>query len=1243
MSGKNLLSSLNYFRPRKNQSCQTENTADNWAQMRCGKRDWEDFYRRRWQYDKKVRSTHGVNCTGSCSWEVYVKDGIIISELQAVDYPSCGPDFPDHEPRGCPRGATYSWYVYSPLRLKYPYVRSTLLEMWRTALKSESEAGIWQPGVSKPNPDPVAAWQSIIEDPVKRKAIQQARGKGGFVRVSHDEAVTIIAASLIYTIKKYGPDRIFGYTPIPAMSMVGYASGARFLSLIGGSMLSFYDWYSDLPPASPQTWGEQTDVPESADWYESTYLIVWGTNVPMTRTPDAHFYSEARYRGARVAAVSPDYSEYVKFADTWLPAKAGTDSALAMAMTHVVFKEFYLDRQCEYFTSYARTYTDLPFAVILKPNGGQYVSDRFLRASDLGHDVNNAEWKTAYFDSLSRGFVIPNGSIGFRWNEEGRWNLHAIDSITDETVEPLLSFEADNDGWVSVQFPFFDFEGAKLKSGAVPIKQIQVGDREILVTTVFDLMAANLGIDRGQGGDTAKDYDDPKPYTPAWQEAITGVARADAIRVAREFAENAEKTRGKSMILLGSGSNHWFHSDMVYRTILNLTELCGCQGVNGGGWAHYTGQEKVRPMAGWATLAFALDWLRPPRQQNGTSFWYFATGQWRYDPLDAKTIMSPLAPRETPNHPADYNAISARLGWLPSYPQFDRNPLDLCAEAADKGAKTDEEIVANVVTKLKNGDINFAIENPDSPENFPRVMFSWRANLLGASGKGHEYLLKHLLGTHNSVFGSESSIQTKEVVRKEPLDEGKLDLLVTLDFRMSTSALYSDVALPAASWYETHDLSTTDMHPFIHPLNAAIDPAWEAKTDWNQFKAIAEKFSELAEIHLGKRKDIVAVPLLHDSPEEIGQPNVRDWRKGEVEPIPGKTMPSLTIVTRDYPNTHKMMTALGPLLLNKPIGAKGVMWSAAEEYEELKSKLGTVNSPGLSLGMPDLDTNLQVAEAILTLAPETNGNVAVKSWGIVEKWSGLKLRHLSAARQGEKLSFADITAQPRKVMNSPVWSGIESENRRYSAFVVNIEEKLPFRTLTGRAHFYQDHEWMLMFGDSLPLFRPPLDLKAMEAGEVGIGGGKQIILNYLSPHSKWSIHSTYADNLEMLTLFRGGKVIWINDQDAESIDVNDNDWLECFNVNGLVLARAIVSHRIPRGKALMYHAQERTYDTPGSPITGETGGTHNSVTRIKVKPTHMIGGYAHLSYGFNYYGPTGSQRDTVVVVRKAKEVVWYEN
>ena len=325
VANSDLFSSLRFLRKRGDgRRCRKEALADNWAEIRCGQREWEDLTAGAGSTSKKVRSTHGVNCTGSCSWDVYVKDGIIISELQNVNYPSCGAGFPDHEPRGCPRGATYSWYTYSPLRLKYPYIRSNLLEMWREALKSQPSKGVWSPGPEEPRQDPVAAWQSIVEDPSKRRAYQQARGKGGLVRVSHEEAATLIAAALVYTIKKYGPDRVFGFTPIPAMSMVGYSSGARFVSLIGGSMLSFLRLV--LRPSS----GVTSDVGRADQRAGECGLVrvhvpvsVWGTNVPMTRTPDAHFYSEARYRGAKVAAVSPDYAEYVKFADTWLPARQG--------------------------------------------------------------------------------------------------------------------------------------------------------------------------------------------------------------------------------------------------------------------------------------------------------------------------------------------------------------------------------------------------------------------------------------------------------------------------------------------------------------------------------------------------------------------------------------------------------------------------------------------------------------------------------------------------------------------------------------------------------------------------------------------------------------------------------------------------------------------------------------------------------------------------------------------------------
>ncbi|BCI91210.1 hypothetical protein NIIDMKKI_64160 [Mycobacterium kansasii] len=229
---------------------------------RQGGRDGDVFYRDRWSHDKVVRSTHGVNCTGSCSWKIYVKDGIITWENQETDYPSVGPDRPEYEPRGCPRGAAFSWYTYSPTRVRHPYARGVLVEMYR-----EAKARLT---------DPVLAWADVVSDPDRRRRYQRARGKGGLVRVTWAEATEMIAAAHVHTIKTYGPDRIAGFSPIPAMSMVSHAAGSRFVELIGGAMTSFYDWYADLPVAAPQVFGDQTDVPESGDWWDAAYLMMWG-------------------------------------------------------------------------------------------------------------------------------------------------------------------------------------------------------------------------------------------------------------------------------------------------------------------------------------------------------------------------------------------------------------------------------------------------------------------------------------------------------------------------------------------------------------------------------------------------------------------------------------------------------------------------------------------------------------------------------------------------------------------------------------------------------------------------------------------------------------------------------------------------------------------------------------------------------------------------------------------------------
>jgi nitrate reductase alpha subunit len=1209
----------------------TEKFSGGHGETRTEDRGWEDGYRKRWQHDKIVRSTHGTNCTGSCSWKIYVKGGIVTWETQQTDYPRTRPDMPNHEPRGCSRGASYSWYLYSGNRLKYPMVRSPLLKLWRELRKSS---------------DPVSAWRAIVENPKAAASYKKQRGLGGFLRSSWDEVNEIVAAANVYTIKRYGPDRVIGFSPIPAMSMVSYAAGSRYLSLIGGVCMSFYDWYCDLPPASPQTWGEQTDVPESADWYNSTFIVMWGSNVPQTRTPDAHFMTEARYKGTKIVSIFPDYAEASKFGDLWLHPKQGTDAALAMAMGHVVLKEFHAAGKSEYFREYCRQYTDMPMLVRLVKQGDRYVPERFLRCSDFADklgEANNPEWKTVCYEEASGKLAVPLGSIGFRWGEKGKWNLEEKDA-QGAAIRPRLSLLETRDETVPVAFPYFGGiahehfkanEQADVLIRAVPAKKAG----EHLVATVYDLLLANYGVG------VATSFDDDVPYTPAWQERITGVPRDQVVTVARQFADNADKTHGKSMVIIGAAMNHWYHMDMNYRAIINLLAMCGCIGQSGGGWAHYVGQEKLRPQTGWTALAFALDWARPPRQMNSTSFFYAHTDQWRYEKLSVAEILSPLADaKRYSGSLIDFNVRAERMGWLPSAPQLQRNPLEIAKEAARAGVDPRDY----VVRELKNGKLRMSCEDPDHPDNFPRNLFVWRSNLLGSSGKGHEYFLKHLLGTVHGVQGKDlgetGGQKPEEVAWRDATAEGKLDLLVTLDFRMSTTCLYSDIVLPTASWYEKNDLNTSDMHPFVHPLSAAVDPVWQSRSDWEIYKGIARKFSEIAKDHLGVEKDIVLTPLMHDTPAELGQAfEVKDWRKGECEPMPGKTMPGVVAIERDYPNTYKRFTALGPLMSKVGNGGKGIAWNTQHEVELLGSLNYRVTEDGPTKGLPKIETDIDACEVILALAPETNGEVAVKAWAALSEATGREHAHLAKPREDDKIRFRDVQAQPRKIISSPTWSGVESEHVSYNAGYTNVHELIPWRTLTGRQQLYQDHPWMRAFGETLCVYRPPVDTKSVRPilGKRP-NGNPEVVLNFITPHQKWGIHSTYTDNLLMLTLSRGGPIVWISEKDAKKADIVDNDWIEAYNVNGALTARAVVSQRVPEGMVLMYHAQEKIVNTPGSEIMGTRGGIHNSVTRTCPKPTHMIGGYAQQSYGFNYYGTVGSNRDEFVIVRKMAKVDWMD-
>lgn len=1185
------------------------------------RREWEEFYRNRHQHDKIVRSTHGVNCTGGCSWQIHVKEGLVTWETQQLDYPKLEKTLPPYEPRGCQRGISASWYVYSPTRVKYPYIRGALLDLWREAKKNHS--------------DPVDAWESIQNNPASRKKYQTARGKGGFRRSTWDEMLELIAASNIYTIKKYGPDRVVGFSPIPAMSQLSYGAGSRYLQLLGGVNLSFYDWYCDLPPASPEIWGEQTDVQESADWYNSKFIISMGSNLNMTRTPDVHFISEARTNGSKFTVFAPDFSQVAKFADQWIPINAGQDGAFWQAVTHVIMKEFYVDKNTEYFSNYSKQFTDAPMLVEIEDKARP---GKFLRANRVKKykDEENGDWKFLMYDEAEKAPKMPMGSVGHRWaKKQGQWNLELKDGIDSSEIKPQLSFLDDHDEIMQLEFEDFSNEN-KISKRGVPVKYIETGDGKVAVTTAFDLLMAQHGVGRGLDGDYPKDYNDAtQTFTPAWQEKFTGIGKDTLITFAREFATTAEKTEGKCTVIIGAAINHWYHNNLMYRSAITSLMMCGCIGKNGGGLAHYVGQEKLAPQAPWKTVAMAGDWQGPPRVQNAPTWHYMHSDQWRYEGPFAKYSNLKGDNKFTEGHTADANARAVRMGWLPFYPQFEKNSIEIVKEARANGAKTDEEVIAYVVDLLKSKKLKFAAEDPDNEKNWPRMWFIWRGNAMNASAKGQEYFFRHYLGTHDNSVAEEEVSQDmlKEVEWREAV-KGKMDLVVDLNFRMDTTALYSDIVLPTAHWYEKNDLNTTDMHSFVHPLSEAVPPSWESRTDWKIFRAFGETISKMAENHFdGPVEDLVCSPLNHDTPAEISQTEVKDWALGECEPIPGKTMPGMKIVKRDYTKLYKKYISFGPNPRKGGIGAHGVHWDIEDIYDKMLKEMPTVEWDNQKY--VSLEDAKKAANVVLRLAPETNGESSYKAFESHEKRVGLPLKDMAEGIREVTMNFDDIQRQPRRQLTSPCWSGIINEGRAYSPFCMSVDRLVPWRTLTGRQSYYLDHEGYLAFGEHLPTYKvkvaPQLygDIKTSQIAD------NTLMLNYLTPHGKWHIHSTYYDNLRMLTLSRGKEPFWMNDKDATSIGIQDNDWVEVYNDHGVVVTNAVISARIPRGICIFYHAPERTIYVPKSPMRkNRRAGGHNSLTRTKLKPILMMGGYGQFTFGFNYWGPTGVNRDTHILVRK---------
>jgi complex iron-sulfur molybdoenzyme family reductase subunit alpha len=372
----------------------------------------------------------------------------------------------------------------------------------------------------------------------------------------------------------------------------------------------------------------------------------------------------------------------------------------------------------------------------------------------------------------------------------------------------------------------------------------------------------------------------------------------------------------------------------------------------------------------------------------------------------------------------------------------------------------------------------------------PRAMIVWRANYLNQA-KGNEAIAASLWQD--------------------------LDLVVDINFRMDTTALYSDIVLPAASYYEKTDLNSTDCHSYIHPFGRVLEPMFESKTDWDIFALLVQKITALARAR--------GLKPLHDDQFDWD----RDLTKLEEE------------------------------------------WSAG----------GTIRS------------DEQACDFILSNSRETHG-----------------------------MTYRQLTEGPRRfVATDPkVWTSDIEPGIAYTPFKHQVSGKTPWRTLTGRQQFYVDHPWFLESGEALPVYRPPLP--------------DAYPLYWNTPHGRWSIHSTWRDDPQMLRLQRGGPVVHISREDAEARGIQDNDWVRVFNDVGSAVCRAMVMETEKPGRLTMYHGWEK--------YLGFQEGGWQSLTCIKIKPTQLIGDYGHVRFRPNYWGPTGNNRDVKVEVERVGPAEWAE-
>jgi len=652
--------------------------------------DWRDVYRAKWSWDAVVKSTHYVNCAyqRGCAWNVYVRDGLVWREEQVADYPQTNADVPDFNPRGCQKGACYSARMVDPSRLLHP-------------LKRVGE-----------------------------------RGEGRWRRVAWEEALREVADASIDALLEDGPGSIIWDMGSAVTNGCHGLGLTRTVAVLDTPMLETNTEIGDHYPGATATTGKICYTGSFDDLFYSDLILVWGGNPTYTQIPNVHFVNEARYHGARVITITPDFNASAIHADEWIPVAVGTDAALGLALAHVMVEEGIYDAR------FVAEQTDLPFLVRLDTR-------RFLRERDL--EEGGAEDVFYVFDRAS-----------------GRAQRAPRRSLALGELDPTLEGE------------------------------FQVATREgpRTVTTVFSLLRERL-----------------RDYAPGAAAKITGTPP----RRIRELARALARAMAATSITQTNFSKYYHGLEMERAQILAFA-LAGQIGRKGAG----IGAFPYLSIAGPDALAFASGRLPPKVGLAALGLQSVPEMiRMKWDGYSDEMMLSALGRLEymkgnflaTPLFLYMYGGLEELYGGAGAVdPHMRRSFKEYFDEAVARGW----QIV---------------------PQTPPRILFEVGGNLLRRV-RGYDRLLGGLLP--------------------------RLDLLVTVDWRMSNTARFSDYVFPAAGWYEKNDITWgSPITPFSHVTTAAVSPLGESRTDWEfhclflktvQQRAIARGIQEFEDRSGGKRR-----------------------------------------------------------------------------------------------------------------------------------------------------------------------------------------------------------------------------------------------------------------------------------------------------------------------------------------------------------------------------------------------------